>query len=122
MGLFIMHKKNNINYLVFPILLFLLTCSPNPRIFDVILYNNQIYDKTNSAEILIVSSRLEIKDKYFEIGVIKATEKTQLDYIKKIAAENGANIIIDEGNLNFTLVRYKNQKNKESNNEENIKT
>jgi len=120
MGLIITYKKNNISYLIIPILLFLLTCSP--RTFDVILYNNQIYDKTNSAEILIVNSRLEIKDKYFEIGVIKATEKTQLGYIREVAAENGANIIIDEGNLNFTLARYQNQKIKDSDNEENIKT
>lgn len=78
-----------------------------PRSFDIVLYDNQKYEKTNIEDLLIVKSRLEIPDKYFEIGVIKATKETPLSYIKDQAAKKGADIVINEGNYIFTLAKYK---------------
>lgn len=89
------------------IIFLLLFSNCNPRNFDIILYDNQEYEETNIDDILIVSSRLEIPEKYFEIGVIKAIKESRISYIKEQAAKMGAEIIINEGNLNFTLARYK---------------
>jgi predicted rRNA methylase YqxC with S4 and FtsJ domains len=110
-------KKNH-----FFILLALIVVNCSPKTLDVILYDNKAYDSTNFDEIIFVKSRLDIKEKYFEIGVIKATKETTKNFIKKIAAKNGANIIVDEGNLNFTLIRVKNQKREKPNDEKYIKT
>jgi hypothetical protein len=93
-----------------------------PRTLDVVLYGNQKYKETSIEKIKVVKSRLEINEKYFEIGVIKVTETTKIETIKEIASQNGANVIINEGNFNYTLVRYENQKKEDSKNEKSIKT
>jgi|GEM_PF-4796457 len=107
--------------LVLFLFIIIIRCA-NPRTFDIVLYDNVKYQETNVQDILVVTSRLDIKDKYFEIGLIKATKEINFDYIKKSAAENGANIIIEEGNTNFTLARYKIQNNEGPNETNYIKT
>lgn len=114
-----MKQKSKIQFLIILIVFSFLGCSTT-RMFDVIMYSNQKYKKTDIDKILVVKSRLAIKEKYYEIGVIKATNRTNLQYIKEVASRKGANIIIDEGNLNFTLARYKKQKEKESDNEKGV--
>jgi len=113
-------------YFFFFILISFVILGCNPKIskksYDVIMYSNVKYEKTNVKDILVVGSRLKIKKKFFEIGVIKIYERIDLDLIKNIAAEKGANIIVDDSNKNFTLIRYKNQDQKESNDEKSIKT
>ncbi len=109
-------------YFVISVTVFVLMSCVNKRAFDVILYQNTVYDETLIEEIEVVSSRLEIKEKFYEIGVIKASEITTLSYIKKIAAKNGADIVINEGNLNYTLAKYQEIKREKRNEKETIKT
>ena len=86
------------------------------------MYDSQEYEETNIDDIIIVSSRLEIPGKFFEIGVIKSTKETDMGFIKETAAKKGADIIIVEGNLNYTLARYKYSKNGEEDETNSIKT
>ena len=114
--------KQQINIFL-AIVFIIISCNPpiSSKLYDVVLYSNTKYNKTNLEHIIIVKSRLEIKKSFFEIGLIKTSRQIDNYLLQEIAAKNGANIIIDEGNSNYTLARYKNQKKKEVQ-DEGIKT
>lgn len=71
------------------IMLFVVYGCITPRALEVVLYQNQKYKVTDIEKIIIVKTRLEISEKYFEIGVIKVNDKTEMETIKEIASQNG---------------------------------
>jgi hypothetical protein len=68
------------------------------------------YDKefvSENVDISIFNSRLELPDKFIEIGVIKRASICSIDVVTKIASEHGAHALIKDGD-NFTLIRFLN--------------
>lgn len=63
------------------------------------------FDKTQEEEIEVFKNRSQIKDKYFEIGIIKTVGKPNIDKITIEAAVKGAHAIIKNGN-DYIIIRY----------------
>jgi len=99
---------NIISYIILiSIIIILNSCRiPAPRVFDTIMYDKIEYKSTNENYIIIYESRLDINQKYKEIGAIKAIKTTTVEEIKSIAAQKGAHAIINDGHLNYTLIRF----------------
>jgi len=108
----IKYKFNIIKFIILiSIIIILNSCEiPAPRVFDIIMYDKIEYNTTNEDYIIIYESRLDINQKYKEIGAIKAIKTTTEEEIKSIAAQKGALAIINEGHLNYTLIRFLNWK------------
>lgn len=87
---------------------------------SVIKFDNQKYHKTDPEKIIVYTTRKDIPEKYIEIGTIKFERIKSVDEVKELAAENGAEAIILEGN-NYVLIIFK-EINKEENLNENKKT
>lgn len=80
------------------------TITPHLIKFDVINY-----PPTNINEIVIYSARIDIPQKYLEIGTIKFEDEVDISKIKELAAQNGANALLKEGN-NYILLFFSDQK------------
>lgn len=68
-------------------------------------FDNEKHEPQAPEDILIVNSRLELKDKFIEIGVLKIEGQIALLEIRKEAAKNGAQGIIKDG-INYTLIIF----------------
>ena len=95
-----------IKILVFVFLSFIVfTCSPTPFTTDVIMFDNKIYSTTNPSKIEIYYSRLDIPNKYYEIGTIKFTGDPVFQKIKEIGASKGADALIKDVE-NFIFIKF----------------
>lgn len=95
----------------------ILGCSaPPPFATDVIMFDKEIYNPTNPIDIKVYTTRLDIPNKYFEIGTIKFQGSPDMEIIKKSAADKGADAVIRDAN-NFILIKYKTEKQKENSDE-----
>jgi hypothetical protein len=103
--------------LIIYFLLILLSCTPHPPFAtDVIMFEKEIYSSTNPDDIEVYTSRLDIPNKYFEIGTIKYQGVPIMEKIKSTAASKGADAVIKDAN-NFVLIKYKLEQEKEDSNE-----
>jgi len=75
----------------------------------LIKFDNKNYIPTRVSEIIIYSSRIDIPQKYIEIGTIKFEGEVDILQIKDMAAKNGASALLKEGN-NYILLFYTDQK------------
>ena len=91
----------------------LISCSPSkpfiPPSYDLIKFDSKEYSPTNADEIIVYSARINIPQKYVEIGTIKFTGEVDMNKIKEIAAQNGADALLKEGN-NYILLFFSEQK------------
>jgi hypothetical protein len=108
-----MYKKY---FQISPILLFaftLISCSVSktviPPTYDLIKFDSKNYSPTNPAEIIKYSARIDIPEKYVEIGTIKFKGEVDMNKIKELAAQNGANALLKEGN-NYILLFFSEKK------------
>lgn len=87
----------------------LISCSASkpviPSTYDLIKFDSKIYPPTYSDEIIIYTARINIPQKYMEIGTIKFGGKVDMNKIKELAAKNGADALLKEGN-NFILLFF----------------
>jgi len=87
----------------------LISCSVSkpiiPPAYDLIKFDSKDYSPTNADEIIIYSSRINIPQKYVEIGTIKFTGEVDVNKIKQLAATNGADALLKEGN-NYILIFF----------------
>jgi hypothetical protein len=70
------------------------------------MFSKEIYTPTMVNNIKIYEARLEIPDKYYDIGTIKFQGEPIIAKILEIASEKGADAVIKEFN-NFILIRFK---------------
>ena len=108
-----MYKKY---FQILPVLLFaftLISCSVSkpviPPTYDLIKFDSKNYSPTNPAEIIIYSARIDIPQKYVEIGTIKFTGEVEIQQLKDLASKNGANALLKEGN-NYILLFFSEKK------------
>ena len=87
------------------IILLVSSCSEIPFTTDTIMFDKKIYSPTNSQDISIFNSRLDIPQKFIEIGTIKYQGVPDLEQIKILAAKKGANAILKDAN-NYILIKY----------------
>lgn len=105
------------SFLLIIFLIIIASCSPPPPFSsDVIMFDTEIYSKTNPDDIEVYTSRLDIPNKYFEIGTIKFQGSPDMEIIKKSAADKGADAVIKDAN-NFILIKYKIEKQEQKSNE-----
>lgn len=83
------------------------TCKTPEFNYQYVKYDNEKYLPTKHTEITYYANRLQINQKYKEIGVIKFEGKFYKDKAIEIAAKHGANAILIEAN-NIVLIRYQN--------------
>lgn len=102
--------------LIIYFLLFIISCSPPPFTTDIIMFDKEIYNPTNPKDIEVYTSRLNIPNKYFEIGTIKYQGEPIMETIKQSAASKGADALIKDAN-NFILIKYKIDQQEEKSNE-----
>jgi hypothetical protein len=97
---------NNIYSLIFlSIVSFtLLNCSPTPRM-TLIVFDKVNYKPTDPLKLKIYNSRIELPNKYFEIGTIKFEGDIILDEVKIMSASRGAEALILDGN-NYILIKF----------------
>jgi len=88
-----------------------LSCSVATKTTDpyLIKFDDNNYIPTPVSEIIIYSTRIEIPQKYIEIGTVKYEGEVDITKIKEIAAQNGANALLLEGN-NYILIYFTEQK------------
>lgn len=103
-------------FLILLVLLFaftLISCSVSkpviPPSYDLIKFDSKNYSPTDANEIIIYSSRIDIPQKYVEIGTIKFEGEVDITKIKELAAKSGANALLREGN-NYILLFFSEQK------------
>ena len=96
----------------------LIACSSAKETFTttVIMFDKEVYEPTHSVDIKVFSSRLDIPNKYVELGTIKFTGEPIIDQIKQLASDKGADAVIRDAN-NFILIKYKTEQQKEEYNE-----
>ena|SRR4030066_211255 len=91
----------------------LISCSVSesfiPTSYDLIKFDSKNYPPTNVEEIIIYSERIDIPQQYIEIGTIKFTGKVDINKIKELASQNGANALLKEGN-NYILLFFSEQR------------
>lgn len=91
----------------------LISCSVSkpviPPTYNLIKFDSKDYSPTNADEIIIYSARIDIPQKYLEIGTIKFTGKVDMNEIKELAAKNGADALLKEGN-NYLLLFFSEKK------------
>lgn len=102
--------------LIFYFLSLTFSCSPPPFTTDIIMFDKEIYTPTIAGDIKVFNSRLDIPEKYLEIGTIKFQGIPIIDKIQQLAAEKGADAVIKDAN-NFILIKYKTEKQEEIYNE-----
>jgi len=73
--------------------------------FQYVPLGEKKFDKTQVEEIKVFKDRSQIKDKYFEIGIIKTVGDPNTDKITIEAAVRGAHAIIKNGN-DYIIIRY----------------
>ncbi len=91
----------------------LISCSASkpviPPSYDLIKFDSKNYSPTDANEIIIYSTRIDIPQKYIEIGTIKFEGEIEIIKVKEMAAQNGANALLKEGN-NYILLFFSEQK------------
>lgn len=103
--------------LIIYFLLFIISCTtPPPFSSDIIMFDTEIYKPTHPKDIQVYSSRLDIPNKYSEIGTIKFQGEPIMETIKQSAASKGADAVIRDAN-NFILIKYKIEQQEEESNE-----
>lgn len=102
--------------LIIYFLLFVLSCSPPPFTTDIIMFDKETYAPTNAADIKVYNSRLDIPNKYLEIGTIKFQGEPIMEVVKQSAALKGADAVIKDAN-NFILIKFKTEHQEEKSNE-----
>jgi len=87
----------------------LISCSVSkpfiPPSYDLIKFDSKNYSPTYANEIIIYSARIDIPEKYVEIGTIKFEGEVDITKIKELAAQNGADALLKEGN-NYILLFF----------------
>lgn len=93
--------------LVFIFLLLLLSsCSSSkPFKMDLIIFDKTLYQATDPSSINIYNSRLDLPNKYLEIGSIKFEGDVDTEALKKLAASKGAEALLLDGN-NYILLKF----------------
>ncbi len=99
---------------IFSLLIFLsflyLSCATTGTYLNYISFNNQTYPPQNPANLVFYKSRIELPEKYIEIGTIKFEGQPKPIEIKKLAAEKGAMALIKEGNNYILFIFPKKEK------------
>lgn len=103
-------------FLLIIFLIIIASCNPPPFTTDIIMFDKEIYKPTIASDIKIFNSRLDIPNKYSEIGTIKFQGNPIIEQIQNLAAEKGADAVIKDAN-NFILIKYKTEKQEEIYNE-----
>jgi hypothetical protein len=86
--------------------IFLLSyCSSPPFTTDIIMFDKEFYAPTIANDIKVFNSRLDIPNKYSEIGTIKFQGTPIIERIKELASTKGADAVIKDSN-NFILIKY----------------
>ena len=72
---------------------------------NIILFDKKKYDKTKPTQITVYNRKLDIPVRFKEIGVIKAIRKIEIEELKKIAADRGADALLKESS-NYIMIRF----------------
>ena len=104
-----MRKKITIfnKIILFLFILQIASCSPKICKPEFVSYYDEKFTN-NNIDIIIYESRLELPNKFVEIGAIKGASVCSVDIIKKLASEHGADAVIHDSE-NFILIRFVNR-------------
>lgn len=78
-------------------------CSSTKTSTTLIMFTNEIFPATDSNDIQLYNSRLELPGKFKEIGTIKFEGNPKVETMKKQASEKGATALVLDGN-NYILI------------------
>jgi len=93
---------------------YFLSCGTTETYINYVSFNDNTYPPQNPSSLVFYNSRIELPEKYIEIGAIKFEGNPNRNDIIKLAAEKGAMVLIREGN-NYILFIFPNKVKEQSN-------
>src|SRR3989304_7994535 len=81
------------------------SCSSSVPKTGLIIFDDSYYQPTNPSSIHIYHSRLELPNKYKELGSIKFEGEVDLNKIIDLTASKGADALLLDGN-NYILIKF----------------